>query len=354
MRTTIWFMKGFSNLYHAINDLKQGDKSNQFTILCSHTNPLFIGFEAADITEVEPKCYGQEFLAFCANIIKKYNVKVIFASQKQTLLGKNKAFFTNLGVELVTQAPPNMLDSIDNKGNLYQYLKNCPDLAVNIPEFTVFKNKEQFIEQYQLLRRKKFPLCIKPARGVYGDGFFTLSNTNPNLKSILKNKTITEKEYCDIIQQPKQSILLMQFLEGYERSVDCVAVNGNLIGGVIRKKIGENLPQLIEDNPLLLEQVRWLVKKLSLNGMFNVQFKDSKGKHYLLEINTRLSGRSFYATLVGFNMPYIAALLFSGMKKEGDIELKIQTGKKIGNISLGVILNNDIANINEIDDKESS
>jgi predicted ATP-grasp superfamily ATP-dependent carboligase len=133
------------------------------------------------------------------------------------------------------------------------------------------------------------------------------------------------------------TVMLMQFLEGAERSVDCLAYHGQLIGGVIRKKSPvPGSAQVIENNPGLMRQVGELVRLLGLNGMFNVQFRDSGTRQYLLEINTRLSGRSFYATLAGFNIPYLAAELFSGRKAADELIFEIKTGGRIGNVSTGV------------------
>lgn len=339
MQKTVWFMKGFNNLYHAINDLKDGDINNDFKVLCSHNNPSFVGFEAAHIHLIEPNYSGEKYIEYCEKIIKQYDVKVIFASNKQKLLDKHRIRFEALGAQLVVAANHKLIDSIDNKGKLYNILKKDKNSIINIPEFSVFRNKEQFVKQYNILSKNSHPLCIKPTRGVYGQGFYKLSSSNKTLRKLATGAaSITDCEYYEVIKQKSQPIILMQYLEGLERSVDCVAVNGVLVGGVIRKKIANGAPQLIEDNPQLMKQVAWIVKKLRLNGMFNVQFKDSQKKHYLLEINTRLSGRSFYATLAGLNIPYIAAALFSNTKNIDEIKPVLISGKRVANITLGVML----------------
>lgn len=338
MHKTVWFMKGFNNLYHAISDLKNGDIDGNFKVLCSHNNPGFVGFEAADIHLIEPSYTGEKYIQYCEKIIKQYDVKVIFASNKQKLLDKHRSRFEALGAQLVVAAHHKMIDSIDNKGKLYNIIKKDKNSIINIPDFSVFRNKEQFVKQYHTLSKNSHTLCIKPTRGVYGQGFYKLSSSNKILKKVSTGAGITDGEYYEVIKQKSQPIILMQYLEGLERSVDCVAVNGVLVGGVIRKKIANGAPQLIEDNPELMKQVAWIVKKLRLNGMFNVQFKDSQKKHYLLEINTRLSGRSFYATLAGFNIPYIAAALFSDIKNIDEIKPVLISGKRVANITLGVML----------------
>jgi predicted ATP-grasp superfamily ATP-dependent carboligase len=107
----------------------------------------------------------------------------------------------------------------------------------------------------------------------------------------------------------------------------------------VRRKSNSGVAaQVIEDHPDIMNQVRALTRLLKLNGMFNVQFKDSCGKPFLLEINTRLSGRSYYATLAGLNLPFLAAELFSGQKTVAELDFTQETGFGIGNVSSGIVI----------------
>ena len=348
MKKTIWFMKGYANLYHAIADIKEADIENQFNVLCSHDNKGFVGFESADFVEIEPTTTEAKFLDFCFDMVKKYSVNVIFASNKQTLLNKNKDKFKELGAEIVTAANHRMINSINNKGKLYSMLKG--NSVVKIPEFEVFETDKEFKISYKKLNKKHSQLCMKPIHGVYGVGFYVLKEKTHQLSNVLnQNQTISVNSFKKITKNRAfKKMMLMQFLEGSERSVDCVAYNGEFIGGVIRKKIASNLPQVIEENPELIEQVKWLTKKLKLNGMYNVQFKDCNGEHFLLEINPRLSGRSFYATLAGLNIPYIASLVFSGIKKPEEISFELKKDILISAVTKGVIVKNSLLkNIND-------
>lgn len=340
MQKTVWFMKGYSNLYHAIADIKMADKDNQFKVLCSHDNKGFIGFESADYVEIEPKTTDEKFLKFCEDTIKKYNVSAIFISNKQSLLNKNKARFKALGAEVVTAADHKMINNINNKGKLYNLLKDNP--VVKIPKFEVFSNDAEFTTFYKKMKKEHEQLCMKPVHGVYGVGFYVLKEKTNHLSNILtQSQVISVNNFKKMTKKRSfKKMMLMQFLEGNERSVDCVAYNGEFIGGVIRKKVSGNLPQIIEDNPALIEQAKWLTKKLKLNGMFNIQFRDSGGEHYLLEINPRLSGRSFYATLAGLNIPYIASLVFTGLKKPEEISYELKSGILISAVTQGIIVQN--------------
>lgn len=347
-------MKGYSNLFHAIADIKNADKDNQFKVLCSHDNEGFIGFESADYVEIEPKGNDESFLKFCEEVIKKYNVSVIFASQRQTLLDKNRDRLKALGAEVVTAAGHKMINSINNKSKLYNILKGNP--VVKIPAFEVFNTRKDFDSAYKKLKKNHLQLCMKPTHGVYGVGFYVLKEKTNQLSNVLnQSQVVSVNNFKKMIaNQSFKKMMLMQFLEGCERSVDCVAYKGEFIGGVIRKKISSTMPQVIEDNPEIIEQVKWLTKKLNLNGMFNVQFKDCGGVPYLLEINPRLSGRSFYATLAGLNLPYVASLVFSGIKKPEEISFELDKNMLISAVTTGVIVkNNQFINVENLVEKQT-
>ena len=57
------------------------------------------------------------------------------------------------------------------------------------------------------------------------------------------------------------------------------------------------------------------------------------GEPYVLEINPRLAGRSYYATLAGLNIPAIATKLFLGLENPESINPTIKYGTSIINIS---------------------
>lgn len=330
-KKSIWFMKGFTNLFHAINDIKNSDVDHEFSVLCSHSNSYFMGFEAADFIEKEPTFKNEaQFVKYCLEIIKKHNVSVIFAHHHQNWLNNNKELFKEVGAEVATVASSININKINNKRKFYSLAKKLPGL--NIFEFNSFKTLEEYNKHYSFMKKQGHELCIKPCYGVYGSDFYKL-----------KGKQYNSKVVASALSRNNE-MLLMQYLEGTERSVDCIAYHGKLVGMVIRVKHQNSLvPQTIEYNPNIEKQVKILVESLNLNGMFNVQFKDMKGEHFVLEINPRLAGRSFYSTLAGLNIPYIAACLFSNTKTVEEIEYNIAYGMKIGNVSAGVVMTNNFA-----------
>lgn len=326
----IWFTKGFNNLYHAIRDIKSEFPACK--VLCSHTNPLFLGFHSADYIEDEPYFHNKkQFLDYCTHIIKKYNIKLIFPHHKQEWFNEFVEIFSHLGVVVATVAPFGGVNSINYKNRFYKKIAQIK--GINCPQFAVFNSYEEFKILSKSHKFKHLHVCIKPSLGVYGSDFYDLE------------KPISKKKMESIISNNK-NMLLMEFLDGFEYSADCVAYHGKIVGFVVRKKVHQDLPQVIVNNESINQQVSLLTESLQLNGMFNIQFKELRGVPYVLEINPRLAGRSYYATIAGLNIPAIATKLFLGLEKVENISHTIAYGANILNVPSGIIVNKDYSQYN--------
>jgi biotin carboxylase len=339
-RIGIWFNQGYSNLHQALRDLRAADTGGRYSLICSHPSAEFVGLQAADIPLVEPAFANDgQRLAFVRKTVLAHNVKVIIPSRKQAFMNKHAAFLADLGARVATVASSSTLRRIDNKGRLYAFLQDKGVVAV--PAFACVKTKTEFNAAHRALARTQPKLCVKPTVGVYGSGFRVLKNSPDTLADLL-NESLSMSVRglrARLGSGTFPELMVMQYLEGDERSVDCLAYGGELVGGVVRRKSNSGVAaQVIEDHPDIMNQVRALTRLLKLNGMFNVQFKDSCGKPFLLEINTRLSGRSYYATLAGLNLPFLAAELFSGQKTVAELDFTQETGFGIGNVSSGIVI----------------
>ena len=51
--TRVWFNRTFSHVRGALELIRAGDAHGRFSTLCTHPNPHFTGFLAADASELE-------------------------------------------------------------------------------------------------------------------------------------------------------------------------------------------------------------------------------------------------------------------------------------------------------------
>jgi hypothetical protein len=105
-------------------------------------------------------------------------------------------------------------------------------------------------------------------------------------------------------QESFATMLLMEFLEGDEYSVDCFGTQtGELFMTPRCKRHGGqslNAPQEV------LDGVRALAHHFGMKGLFNVQLKHQEGITRTIEINPRMSGGIAMTRFAGFNFPVAA------------------------------------------------
>ena len=177
--------------------------------------------------------------------------------------------------------------------------------------FRIFETAEEFDDAYQELRKDHPKLCIKPSVSVYGLGFSVLDEERSSAQLLLEGVQYhiglddVRRGFAEM--QKFRTMLVMEYLDGHEFSVDCVGEYGRLVCAVPRKKalrVGQG--QIIDVRDDILESTRQLTATYGLNGVFNVQFREGQNGLRLLEINPRMSGGIAMACLAGPNLPHLA------------------------------------------------
>jgi hypothetical protein len=214
--------------------------------------------------------------------------------------------------------------------------------VVPLPDFMVVNDLAGFDRAYARLKARHAAVCFKPAVSVFGQGFHILTEGGSRLDRLLRGGAcridLEEARHALAESASFRDLLVMQYLPGPERSVDCLARDGELVRWVVRLKAeAEGGGQILEDNPTVAEAVRRLTARLRLTGLFNVQFRDDGGVAFLLEINPRVSGGLHYACLSGVAFPYWAVRLALGTARPEDVPAP-RTGIRVGQVNRAICL----------------
>lgn len=305
----VWFNKTFSSVAAAIRLIRQADVVGDYHIVCSSTNPHALGFLTAHEAAIEPSgLKGEAYLDWCLHFCRANGIGIFVPGKEAGLVCAAREQFAQLGTRVLCAASQQVLDLLHDKARFYQTvdLKLAPPAA-----FRVVENAMQFDVAYRELRQAHPKLCVKPSQSVYGLGFSIIDEERSCAQLLLEGVQyhigLDDLRRGFAAMDGFRTMLVMEYLDGHEYSVDCVGDNGRLVCAIPRKKaLLSGQGQTIDLRDDILESTRQLTAAYGLNGVFNVQFREGRNGLGLLEINPRMSGGIAMACVAGPNLPYLA------------------------------------------------
>ena len=234
----VWFNKTFSSVHSALSLIRKGDAEARYRLLCSHPNPQSLALLAADDAATEPSgLTGEAYVGWCLAFCKEQRVDIFVPGKEATLIGRHAKRFLDQGVRVLSAAAPDTLERLHDKARFYA--EACAPSAPS-PELEVFEDAETFAAAYARMRERHEVLCMKPSVSVYGIGFRQITEGQRAFDLMLDGNPyrIDLVSLREMLQRAGhfRPMLLMPFLVGHEFSVDCVALNGELVCAVARRK----------------------------------------------------------------------------------------------------------------------
>jgi hypothetical protein len=305
----IWFNRWFSTSYHLIEKIKNNPDNRGFTIYGSHPNTDSVYLQACDYVEQEPDIEGQEYLLWCLDFVQKHNIDIFVPRKENVLISKNLTLFHDLGVKVLVCPEPEVMEMMDNKKLMYEDVQNKD--IVPLPHYRTVTNVTDFEKAYNELKQYG-KVCFKPIVGEGAAGFRIIDETADTIESIFEGVShkISLSRAIQLLSKEETfpELMLLEFLDGFEYSIDCIAYNGELLSAVPRKKAGGRI-RYLENNPELLEIAEKFTKEYKVPYIFNIQVKYKDGIPKLLEVNPRMSGGLHLTCMSGINYPYEAIKL---------------------------------------------
>ncbi|MES2319690.1 MAG: ATP-grasp domain-containing protein [Pseudomonadota bacterium] len=310
----VWFNRTFSSVYAAIELIREADAAGRFHIIYSNANPHATASRVAHAFYIEPTGMDADaYIQWCLDFCAEHKVDIFIPGKESTTLAGQHARFEAQGTRVLSAGTPDALALIHDKARFYASVE-LPGAPV--ADFRVFEDVAQFDAAYAELRQLHAKLCVKPSRSVFGLGFSILDEERSSAALLLAGA-----QYHIGLDDMRRGLaelgafrtmLLMEYLDGHEYSVDCVGDNGRLVAAVARKKpMQAGRGQLIDMRQDILDATEKLARDFGLNGCFNVQFREGGEALRLLEINPRMSGGIGMACVAGPNLPYIALCGFA-------------------------------------------
>ena len=123
-QTRVWFNKSFSSIHGVLRQLRQGweNEDSDLVILGSHSQRGFGPFVECDITETEPALSDADYVEWCLDFCRRYEVDVFVPGRQRETIADRVADFGSAGVRLVIAGDGDTLRLLEDKGRFLEAL----------------------------------------------------------------------------------------------------------------------------------------------------------------------------------------------------------------------------------------
>lgn len=350
MVLNIWFNRWFSTVSHYMELIRHNPDQQEFIIHGTHPNSDTVYFNYCDVFSTEPDIEGEDYIQFCLDYCIQNQIHIFVPRKENVLISRHLEKFEDIGVSVLVCPDGDLMAMVDNKAAMYQSLQNQEkegNFIVTIPSYQIVNNALEFKEAYEQLSKDNTKLCIKPVIGEGASGFRIIDNdadTIPFIFNTASSQKISYETALRILQTQEHfpDLMVLEYLDGYEYSIDCLAdADGTLLTAIPRKK-GNGRIREIEYNKDLIEIAEKMAIQYKIPYVFNIQVKYKDGIPKLLEINPRMSGGLHISCLADINFPYYAIKLLLGNQLE---PLYPKFGLKATHIEQPVILSSEDSSV---------
>lgn len=301
----IWFLEGQSSQREVIAGAVEAI-NGRCKVISSHRQYRPEVTAGADIVLREPS-NDAERVAWALERAIDLGVDVMLVGRSGNVFEAHRAEFVAADIDLVTGGwSMDTFDLVDDK-SAFTAAAIQAGLAV-IPAITV-KNSDELVAALAEMKANGH-VCVKPARGIYGMGFWRIEADADPFRCFANadSHTVNEALFVQAYRQsdnPKP-LLVMPYMAGSECSVDMVVQNRKVIAHCARRK--EGVFQTFSTTGKAVDLAIQAAEFFGCDGIVNVQTRDdASGEPHLLEINPRYSGGIGYTRFAGINLPGIFA-----------------------------------------------
>lgn len=319
---------GFSSIVRSLMASKYS-----LRLIATDWKDNLIGRYFAEKTYVLPDNKSESFTSELLEVCLKEEVDIILPirTDDQISLAQNlKQFEDNNIIPTIITPNPKLMDIVVNKRKLLEYLKKVTKISVM--DYYVANKWSELEKALELLGYPDKPVAIKPSHATGSRGFRILDKSRDKRKIFFEEKPssifVTPDDLYDILGESFPEMLVMEYLEEPEYTVDILCYKGKtsaiiprrrlqMLGGITSKGIIEKMPKTVSS------EIKKIVESFGFSYNVGMQYrrkKDEKEIFRLLEINPRLQGTTIFSVAAGINIP---ELMIDMALKKFDFNLKL-------------------------------
>ena len=344
MTLRVLLTRGLSNVRDAIELIHQAMAPGEFHLGATYFTEDTPLRGIADSFHLEPvDADAEAYVEWLLNVCRTQDFPWVWPQGRWSLWLRAQDRFAAAGVRLILPCPDvETMQALQDKACANARLETAP-----LPRSWPVTTAEEFRAALAALDGAQ-RMCIKPAQSIYGLGFRLIDDARRPLDRLLNNDcfTIGSAEFAALLETAggQRPFLAMEYLAGDERSMDCLAQDGQLVRAVIRRKpaVAQGRWQMIEKDAEGWTIAAQAVAEFRLNGLINVQTRerlhgDGRREQCFLEVNPRMAGGIHMACQAGLNLPYWGLRLATGTVDAADIPWPA-SGVRVTKVEQAVVL----------------
>jgi biotin carboxylase len=311
----LWFNRNYATTWQLIGMIRDNPAGRPVHLLGSHTDPFSPMLAACDRTLAEPDPDPDAYVEWALRTARAEAIDILVPRAHMAALAAARDRFAAIGTTLLCP-DADVIDLFADKSRAYAA---AAPLGLPVPPHFVVHDADGLRAAYRDCAALADQVCMKPVRGVGGEGYRRLTTDPVRWDDDLAGEARSLVRVDDVCRaldtDGPRELLVMPFLDGAEVSVDVVAdAAGHVRAAVGRRHDTAISPRLrtIVDDPQARHIAETLVRAHRVAYLSNVQVKSWRGRPYLLELNTRAAGGIFQTALAGVNLPWAAVCLAAG------------------------------------------
>lgn len=283
----------------------RGNGEREVTLVGCDMSERAIGRQLCDDFHQVPPGASPLFPPAVVELCRRARVDVVLPQSSHDLEGLAAAraeLAANGVIALVSS-----LDSIRAANDKAECYRLLGEMGVRVPRWRRVQGGRELARAAAALGYPTVPVCFKPVMSSGSRGFWILDATVDRVEQLLHarpgNLALRLEEVVELLPEVGgQELLVMEYVEGEERTVDGIAHAGRLVLGhpKTREAMRAGLAMFFRtlDDPGLMEVARRIVAGLRLDHFFNIQLKGNA----VIEVNPRISTVVYQEDL---NLPYL-------------------------------------------------
>lgn len=314
---------------------------------------------------VLPDNRSSKFVVELLKVCRENEVDILFPirTDDQVPICNYLKEFTEIGtIPIIVTPNPELMEISLNKRKMLDYIKNVANLETL--DYHIVNNRKAFELALKQLNYPNVPVAIKPSHATGRRGFRVLDESLDRKKLFFSEKPTnvfsTKKEILETLGDDFQEMLIMEYLQEPEFTVDVLCYKGKTFAIVPRKRVrtsdGITVKGIIEKlNKQTEDYIKKIVESFGFSFSIGLQFRQSSinpETFHLMEINPRLQGTTVFTVAAGVN---IMELLIDMAFKEFnfDYKPKIRYGPELERVYYELFkYNNDVYSLDELLAKE--